>query len=227
MRLAPWNRFKPSRKSILLTVPRRYSFVDRFCWLCFMFGGVVLSCLFLVALWSPAGKGLTSWLLCLSCFVTFPNVPWSTSELRARLAPWNCFKPSKIFYWPFQGGSSFVDHLCYLCLVFIMLLRLFIAALWSPARKGLTSWLLFVMSNCDFVTFLCGILGQLWYLIILIHDLCRLSYFDLQSASVAVPRHIHFLSNMVRFPNVHSWGLHVCLICSDEKMFTMKYGCTL
>ena len=33
----------------------------------------------------------------------------------------------------------------YLCLVFVMLLRLFIAALWSPEGKGLTSWLLFVM----------------------------------------------------------------------------------
>ena len=38
-----------------------------------------------------------------------------------------------------------MDHLCYLCLVFVMLLRLFIAALWSPAGKGLTTWLLFVM----------------------------------------------------------------------------------
>ena len=38
-----------------------------------------------------------------------------------------------------------MDHLCYLCPVFFMLLRLFIAALWSPAGKGLTSWLLFVM----------------------------------------------------------------------------------
>ena len=28
-----------------------------------------------------------------------------------------------------------MDHLCYLCLVFVMLLRLFIAALWSPAGK--------------------------------------------------------------------------------------------
>ena len=44
-----------------------------------------------------------------------------------------------------QGGTSFVDQLCYLCLVIVMLLRLFIAALWSPAGKGLTSWLLFVM----------------------------------------------------------------------------------
>ena len=38
-----------------------------------------------------------------------------------------------------------MDHLCYLCLVVVMLMRLFIAALWSPAGKGLTSLLLFVM----------------------------------------------------------------------------------
>ena len=51
----------------------------------------------------------------------------------------------KYFYWPFQGGTSFVDHLCYFCLVFVMLLPTFIAALWSPEGKELTSWLLFVM----------------------------------------------------------------------------------
>ena len=38
-----------------------------------------------------------------------------------------------------------MDYLCYLCLVFAMLLRPFIAVLWSPEGKGLTSWLLFVM----------------------------------------------------------------------------------
>ena len=54
--------------------------------------------------------------------------------------------PVKYFYWPFQGDTSFVDHLCLLCLVFLILLRLFIAALWSPAGKGLTAWLLLVMS---------------------------------------------------------------------------------
>ena len=31
--------------------------------------------------------------------------------------------------------------------------RLFVDAMWSPAWKGLTSWLSFVMSNCDVVTF--------------------------------------------------------------------------
>ena len=38
-----------------------------------------------------------------------------------------------------------MDRLCYLCLVFAMLSRLFIAGLSSPEGKGLTSWLLFVM----------------------------------------------------------------------------------
>ena len=50
-----------------------------------------------------------------------------------------------------------MDHLC-VCLVFVMLSRLFITALWSPAGKGLTSWLLFVMFNCVF----CHL--PMWYL---------------------------------------------------------------
>ena len=71
-----------------------------------------------------------------------------------------------------------MEYLCYLCLVFVMLLRLFIAALWSPAGKGLTFWRLFVMFNCVFVTFPCGILGLVWYLMVSIPDLCQLSYFN-------------------------------------------------
>ena len=47
-----------------------------------------------------------------------------------------------------------MDHLCYFCLVLLCLhARLFVDALWSPAGKGLTSWLSFVMSNFDVVTF--------------------------------------------------------------------------
>ena len=46
----------------------------------------------------------------------------------------------------------------YVISVFLFLLcfgaRLFIDALWSPAGKGLTSWLSFVMSDCEVVTFL-------------------------------------------------------------------------
>ena len=70
-----------------------------------------------------------------------------------------------------------MNYLCYLCIVFVMLSGLFIAALWSPAGKWLTSWLLFVMCISIFVTFQCGILGQVWYLIISITDLCCLCYF--------------------------------------------------
>ena len=40
----------------------------------------------------------------------------------------------------FQGGASFVDHLCYFCRVLICLCaRLFINALRSTSGKGLTS----------------------------------------------------------------------------------------
>ena len=71
-----------------------------------------------------------------------------------------------------------------LCLVFLILLHLFIAALWSSycclvvtcrTRAGLLALVGDVY--CVFVTFSCGILVQVWYLIVLFPDLCRLSYF--------------------------------------------------
>ena len=68
VRLAPWNQFKPSSKICLLTVPRRYYFCGSFGFLCRVF--LMLLQLFIVALWSPAGKGLTSWLL-LMMFIVF------------------------------------------------------------------------------------------------------------------------------------------------------------
>ena len=51
-------------------------------------------------------------------------------------------------------------NLCYFCLVLLCFhaslfahANLFADALWSPAGKGLTSGLSFVMSNCEVVTF--------------------------------------------------------------------------
>ena len=47
-----------------------------------------------------------------------------------------------------------MDHSCYFCLVLLCFHEpLFGDALRSPAGKGLTSWLSFVMSNCDVFTF--------------------------------------------------------------------------
>ena len=61
-----------------------------------------------------------------------------------------------------------MDHLCR---VFVMRSGPFIAALWTPAGKGLTSWLLFMMFKCVFVTLTRCILGRVWYLIVSIRDL--------------------------------------------------------
>ena len=60
----------------------------------------------------------------------------------------------------------FCSVLCSLCFC----TRLFVCALLSPAGKGLTSWLSFVVSYI-------GILDQVWYLTVSIPDLCTLIYF--------------------------------------------------
>ena len=74
----------------LLTIPGRCSLVDCLCCFCFLFVFVVLSCLFLAALWSPAEKGLTSLCVVCSCVcLTFPYTSLSTSGLRERFAPLN------------------------------------------------------------------------------------------------------------------------------------------
>ena len=72
-----------------------------------------------------------------------------------------------------------MDHFCYSVFVFVMLCCLFIAALWSPIGKGLTPWLsfLFVVLLC-FDAFSLGVLGQMWYLIVSIPDLCFLTYIE-------------------------------------------------
>ena len=74
-----------------------------------------------------------------------------------------------------------MDHLCYLCLVFVVLSCLFIAALWSPAGKGrgkgLTFLLLFVMFNC--VLSLSNVVSwvRCGTCLYRLSDLCCLSYF--------------------------------------------------
>ena len=79
-----------------------------------------------------------------------------------------------------------MDHLCYFFLVLLCFhAHLFVEALWPPAGKGLTSWLSFVICICDIVTFPCGILGQVWCLIVSNPDLCPLSYFSQKVVSTS------------------------------------------
>ena len=51
--------------------------------------------------------------------------------------------------YPLHHGGFFVDLLCFCSVLCLLCLcaRLFICALWSPAGKGLTSWLSFVVST--------------------------------------------------------------------------------
>ena len=57
---------------------------------------------------------------------------------------------------------------------------MFIVALWSSARKKANLLaLLNVMFSCVFVTFPCGVLDQVWHLIVLITDGCLLNYSNL------------------------------------------------
>ena len=68
--------------------------------------------------------------------------------------------------------------------------RLFICALWSPAGKGLTSWLSFVVSSVS-LSLSHGILGQVWYLIVSIPDLCTITYFYLVGMVISIEHTIH------------------------------------
>ena len=113
---------------------------------------------------------------------------WSTSELRVRLAPLNRFKPSsKIFYWPFQGGTSFVDLLCFcsvLCLLCFVRVCLYVLRghlLGKGWPLGSRLWCLLWV--CHFPI---GILGQVWYLIVSIPDLCNLTYFEVSKIAIYI-----------------------------------------
>ena len=122
---------------------------------------------------------------------------WSTSELRVRLAPLNRFKPSsKIFYWTFQGGTSFVDLLCFcsvLCLLCFVRVCLYVLCghlLGKGWPLGSRLWCLLWV--CHFPI---GILGQVWYLIVSIPDLCTITYF---SVVMCLSRQVESLVSRLR-----------------------------
>ena len=71
--MEPLNRFKPSSKIFILTVPRRCFFVDHYVISVLLYFHARL---FVDALWSPAGKGLTSWLSFVMSIVTLSLCHW-------------------------------------------------------------------------------------------------------------------------------------------------------
>ena len=78
---------------------------------------------------------------------------WTKGEVGAL---WNRFKPSskKFTDRPKVVLLLWIINMLFLsCSCYAFVRVCFINPSWSPARKGLTSWLSFVMSNCEAVTF--------------------------------------------------------------------------
>ena len=72
-----------------------------------------------------------------------------------------------------------MDPICYLCFMFVSH-----TVTYFPCSRVVTCWgrtddfaLFYVMFSCVFVTFPYGVLGQVWYLIVSILDICLLLYF--------------------------------------------------
>ena len=63
----------------------------------------------------------------------------------------------------------------HICHAFLSVYCNLVVTCWERAK--LLAFLC-VMFYCVFVTFLCGVLGQVWYLIVSIPDLCLLTYFS-------------------------------------------------
>ena len=97
---------------------------------------------------------------------------WTKGEVGT---PWNRLKLSnKNFLLTFQCGS-FVLFMSYVCHAFVSVHCCLVVTCWERADLLALVWDVY----CDFVTFSFGILGQVWYLIVLIPDPCCLSYFNI------------------------------------------------
>ena len=93
--------------------------------------------LFICALWSPAGKGLTSWLSFVVSSVSLSLSHWypGSGVVLDCIDSWS-LQP---YYFVFAMPLCASIHMC------------LVVTCWE--NKRLSSWLSFVVSNCEFVTF--------------------------------------------------------------------------
>ena len=176
--------------------------MDPFCYVCVF---VMLTCLFLAALWWPAEKDVTSWLSCMWCFchvliwcpvsgVVFDCIDsWSLSSSLLQLFLWILKKGSQ-FNKSYIGWKATDQSWPLVVIKLHCLIRLNISSKYHNWLNLCYVYLVFVIrghllgkgwphcSCCDvycvFFNFPCGILGQVWYLIVSFPDLWRLSYFQ-------------------------------------------------
>ena len=113
--------------------------------------------------------------------------------------------------------SLTVQRRCFFCgsfLLFVFRVCLCHTVLYVPCRLVDTCWgralllaLLYVMFSCVFVTFPYDVLGQAWYLIVSIHDLCLLLYLDifaLNSIVVKTHKKVELAWRLSNYCNVSS-----------------------
>ena len=120
---------------------------------------------------------------------------------------------SKIFYWPFQGGTSFVDLLCFcsvLCLLCFVRVCLYVLCghlLGKGWPLGSRLWCLLWV--CHFPI---GILGQVWYLIVSIPDLCTITYFYSLEPHLKGQHCDYFILSLIVARNY----VLACMFCIDQ-----------
>ena len=100
-----------------------------FCYLCCMVFFNMLPFLFLVALWSAAGKGLTSWSCCVLCFVTFPWYSVPLSSVLLYIATNFCYRATYCCYRRvkyFNTLAANCNLMSYVCCIIRLLCRLLV-----------------------------------------------------------------------------------------------------
>ena len=78
--------------------------------------------------------------------------------------------------WGVKMGASYVDLFCYLYLSLSYAMSVSCSLVVTCWERADLLVLLYVMLSCVFVTLRFGVLGQVWYLIVSISDLCLLSF---------------------------------------------------
>ena len=67
--------------------------------------------------------------------------------------------------------------------------------------------LLYVIFSCVFVTFPCGVLGQVWCLIVSIHDICLLPYLDDKDTNILLRMCVYLTEFETVFRGLIFWRL--------------------
>ena len=191
--------------------------------LCFWFCNVVICVLFCKQVFFLYVLGSKSWSYHLLYCLTHKRKFYFPAVIGLGLEWWgwrsetgSC-PPVKYFDRPFRSGTSFVDHFCYLCLVFVMLSHLFIAVSWSPSGKGLTSWLSFEMFKLCFCHF------SMWYpgsgvaFVVSIPDLCPLSYLGVPALQWLVT--VQQVYPVTTYLSCESWSYHLFYCLAHKRMF--------